>query len=93
MCGFDLLITRKQQPHPLHLNKHGQSVIDDLSVTLNELLVFRYLSSEPGGQSSGVRASKADPGVPVAQIKAVADVLVEYSQVRKPGQKNTKKCL
>lgn len=45
----------------------------------------RHLSSEPGGQSSWVRASEADPGVPVAQIEGLADVLVEYSQVSKPG--------
>lgn len=46
-----------------------------------------HLSSEPGGQRSRVRASKADPGVPVAQVEALADVLVEYSQVGKSGQK------
>lgn len=46
-----------------------------------------HLSSEPGGQSSWVWASEADPGVAVAQVEALADVLVEYSQVGKSGQK------
>lgn len=46
-----------------------------------------HLSSEPGGQSSGVRASEADPGVPVAQVEALADVLVEHGQVGKSGRK------
>lgn len=48
-----------------------------------------HLSSEPGGQSSRVRASKADPGVPVAQIETLADELVENSQVSQPGLRKT----
>lgn len=47
------------------------------------MLLVLYLSSEPGRESSRVGASEADPGVPVAQIEAVADVLVECSQVSK----------
>lgn len=46
-----------------------------------------HLSSEPGRQSSSVRASKADPGVPAAQVEVLADVLVKNSQVSKPGGK------
>lgn len=62
---------------------------DNLSKISFTELMSCHLSSEPGGQSSRVRASKADPGVPVAQVEALADVLVEYSQVDKSGQKHT----
>lgn len=61
---------------------------DNLSKISFTELMSCHLSSEPGGQSSRVRASKADPGVPVAQVEALADVLVEYSQVDKSGQKH-----
>lgn len=40
-----------------------------------------HLSSEPGRKSPWIWASKADPGVFVAQVKALADVLVENSQI------------
>lgn len=53
-------------------------------------MLILHLSSEPGRQSSRVRAAKADPGVPAAQIEALADVLVEQSQVSKPEPKGTK---
>lgn len=43
-------------------------------------------SFEPGGQSSSVRASKADPGVVAGQVEALADVLMEHSQVHESEQ-------
>lgn len=45
-----------------------------------------HLSFEPGGQSASVRASKADPGVVAGQVQALADVLVEHSQVHESEQ-------
>lgn len=42
-----------------------------------------HLPSEPGRQRSRIRASEADPSVPLAQIEALADVLVKSNQVSK----------
>lgn len=53
-------------------------IIITVIITIIHIL---HLSSEPGRQSSSIRASKADPSVPVAQIEAFADVLVKDSQV------------
>ena len=50
------------------------------------LFSLLYLSPEPGRQGPSIGTSKADPGILVREVKAIADVLMEFCDVGKTGK-------
>lgn len=74
----------------LWLKKYCKDSLLLLFPVLKHRAPVLHLSSEPGRQCTRVGASKADPGVSVAQVIGSADVLTEFSQVSKSGTKTKK---